>query len=103
MCNLHYNASVRCPNQTWVLSVAETVRHPHHRQRGTIRPVADPVHGDVELPGHPIKFRNLPNNVPLDAPTLGEHNEQVLTGLLGHSADEIAQLRSDGVLFEKGS
>ena len=84
-----------------VLSVAETVNHPHLRQRGTIRKVADRLHGEVELPGHPIKFRNLPNNVPLEAPTLGEHNEEVLAGLLGHSADEIAQLRADGVLIEK--
>jgi len=32
------------------------------------------------------------------APCLGEHNEQVLTGLLGMDAAEVAQLREEGVI-----
>ena len=84
-----------------VLSVAQTVHHPHHRQRGTVRRVHDRLHGDVDLPGFPIKFRNLPNNIELDAPTLGEHNREVLSDLLGRSDAEIAELRTTGILVEK--
>ena len=84
-----------------VLSVEETVHHPHLRARGTIRTVHDRLHGDVDLPGFPIHFRNLPNNIPLDAPTLGEHNEELLTGLLGRDPEEVEKLRAEGVLVEK--
>jgi crotonobetainyl-CoA:carnitine CoA-transferase CaiB-like acyl-CoA transferase len=39
--------------------------------------------------------------LPLVAPTLGEHNSEVLTGLLGMDAAEVARLRAAGVLQEK--
>lgn len=81
-----------------VLSVADTVEHPHLRQRGTVRTVDDPIHGAVEMPGMPIKWKNLPNNIPLDAPTLGQHNEQIIGRLLGHSTAEMKRLSSEGVL-----
>jgi CoA:oxalate CoA-transferase len=84
-----------------VLSVAETVNHPHHRQRGTVRRVEDRLHGEVDLPGFPIKFKHLPNNIPLDAPTLGEHNTEILTELLGRSERDVEKLRLEGVLLEK--
>ncbi len=86
-----------------VLSVAETVNHPHHRARGTVRRVTDRLHGEVDLPGFPIKFRDLPNNIPMEAPTLGEHNTEVLTQLLGRSEKEVEKLRLEGVLLEKNS
>ena len=84
-----------------VLSVAETVHNEHLLARGTVRTVEDPVHGPVEIPGHPIKWKNHPNNIPLVAATLGQHNESILTGNLGRSADELEELRRDGILVEK--
>jgi crotonobetainyl-CoA:carnitine CoA-transferase CaiB-like acyl-CoA transferase len=35
------------------------------------------------------------------APLLGQHNEEVLTGLLGLGADEMAELRQAGVIGER--
>jgi crotonobetainyl-CoA:carnitine CoA-transferase CaiB-like acyl-CoA transferase len=32
------------------------------------------------------------------SPMLGEHNEDILSGLLGLTADEIAQLGQDGII-----
>ncbi len=83
-----------------VLSVAETTQNPHMRARGTVRTVDDPLHGKVDIPGMPIKWKDHPNNIALTAPTLGQHNEEVLTGL-GHSPGDIAGLRKAGVLVEK--
>jgi crotonobetainyl-CoA:carnitine CoA-transferase CaiB-like acyl-CoA transferase len=51
----------------------------------------------------PIKWKHHPNNIPLAAPTLGQHNEQVLAERLGKSRQEIAALREAGVLVEKNS
>ena len=84
-----------------VLTVAETMRHPHHRERGTVRTVKDPIAGEFEMPGHPLRFSEFPDPAPLEAPTLGQHNEQVLTEELGHDPDEVRRLESDGVLFSK--
>jgi len=84
-----------------VLSVAETVQHPHFRERGTVRTVEDPLHGPVDLPGMPIKWKTLPNNIPLDAPTLGQHNAKVLTETLGRTPEQVKALLRDGVLVER--
>jgi crotonobetainyl-CoA:carnitine CoA-transferase CaiB-like acyl-CoA transferase len=86
-----------------VLSVAETVHHPHHRARGTVRTVNDPLHGDFEMPGMPLKFSEFPEPLSLVAPTLGQHNEEILTTYLGRSAEDVRRLREAGVLLEKNS
>jgi crotonobetainyl-CoA:carnitine CoA-transferase CaiB-like acyl-CoA transferase len=82
-----------------VLSVAEAVAHPHMRARGTVRTVTDRVWGDVDLPGPALRFSAFPDELPLQAPFLGEHNEDVLTRHLGLSADAVQGLERDGVLF----
>jgi crotonobetainyl-CoA:carnitine CoA-transferase CaiB-like acyl-CoA transferase len=84
-----------------VLSIAETVNHPHHRERGTVRTVHDRIHGDVQMPGMPLKFSKFPHPLPLEAATLGQHNEEVLTTYLGRSKDDVQKLREAGVLVEK--
>ena len=86
-----------------VLSVEETIKHPHHRARGTVRTISDPLHGDFEVPGMPLKFSALPEPLPLIAPTLGQNNEEILTTYLGRSAEDVQKLREDGVLLEKNS
>jgi crotonobetainyl-CoA:carnitine CoA-transferase CaiB-like acyl-CoA transferase len=83
-----------------VLSIEETVNHPHLRARGTIRTVEDPLAGKFEIPGMPLRFSEFPQPLPLQAATLGQHNGEVLSDLLGRSAEEIEQLRAAGVLVE---
>lgn len=84
-----------------VLSVTETTQHPHHRARGTVRTVHDRIHGDFDMPGMPLKFSRFPKDLPLQAATLGQHNEEVLTSYLGRSAQDVNKLREAGVLIEK--
>jgi crotonobetainyl-CoA:carnitine CoA-transferase CaiB-like acyl-CoA transferase len=84
-----------------VLSVAETTQHPHHRARGTVRTVHDRLAGDFDMPGMPLKFSRFPKDLPLEAATLGQHNEEILTRHLGRSAQDVQKLRTEGVLIEK--
>jgi len=84
-----------------VLSVAETTQHPHHRARGTVRTVHDRLAGDFDMPGMPLKFSRFPKDLPLEAATLGQHNEEILTRYLGRSSHDVQQLRAAGVLVEK--
>jgi crotonobetainyl-CoA:carnitine CoA-transferase CaiB-like acyl-CoA transferase len=81
-----------------VLSIAEAVNHPHHRERGTIRQITDRVFGKLDIPGMPLRFSQFPDELPLQAPFLGEHNEEILTTHLSYTEDQVRQLRNEGVL-----
>ena len=84
-----------------VLSVIDTLEYPHLRERGTVRTINDRLHGELDVPGFPIKFSAFPEELPLEAATLGQHNEEILTTYLGRAAEEIQQLREAGVVVEK--
>ena len=60
--------------------------------------VEHPKAGRTKLTGAHIKLSATPPRVCVPAPQLGEHNEVVFGGLLGLSADRLAQLRSEGVI-----
>jgi CoA:oxalate CoA-transferase len=81
-----------------VLTIPEVVRHPHLLERGTVRPVSDPVLGDFVLPGFPFRFSAIPGPGALSAPDLGEHNHIVLGRYLGYDEERVAQLTAAGVL-----
>jgi len=84
-----------------VLSVEETVNHPHLVGRGTVRAVKDKLAGEFKIPGMPIKFVGMEANQAWEAPTLGQHNADVLQRVMGKSDAEIAALEARGVLFAK--
>jgi crotonobetainyl-CoA:carnitine CoA-transferase CaiB-like acyl-CoA transferase len=54
--------------------------------------------GQVRVDGLPARFSRTPWRIERGAPCLGEHNESVFSRLLGLSADEVAQLRAEGVI-----
>ena len=54
--------------------------------------------GQVDLIGNPIKFSETPVEYRSAPPRLGEQTEQILTGQLGLSVEEIATLRQKGVV-----
>ena len=81
-----------------ILSVREAMQHPHLRARGTVRKVTDRILGEFEVPGFPLRFSRFPDELELAAPTLGEHNEAVLSGYLGYSRERVRQLIAEGVL-----
>jgi len=46
----------------------------------------------------PIKFSETPCQMKTAAPLLGEHTDEILTGFLGYSTEELEQLKADDVL-----
>jgi crotonobetainyl-CoA:carnitine CoA-transferase CaiB-like acyl-CoA transferase len=48
----------------------------------------------------PLRFSEFPKDLPLQAATVGQHNEEVLRDLLGRSPKEIEELRAAQVLLE---
>ena len=54
--------------------------------------------GEVRVDGIPVKFSKTPWQIERGGPCVGEHNHEVLSRLLGLSADEIDDLREQGVI-----
>ncbi len=84
-----------------VLANWEIVSDPHLYQRGYFVDVVHPEVGHHRWDGYPWKFSRTPGRVRLPAPRFAEHNDDVLCGTLGLSAEEVARLRSEGVIADK--
>jgi len=75
-----------------VLSLHETMAHPHLRARGTVRRVTDRDIGPFDIPGLAAKFSRWTPAADLKADRLGEHNEEILRDILGLNDAEIREL-----------
>jgi len=70
--------------------------------RGFWEPVIHSVVGEHRYPGWPMRLSGGPGSwYRSPAPLLGQHNEEVLTGLLGLAAEEMADLQQAGVIGER--
>lgn len=83
-----------------VLTVQEAMNHPHHRQRKTVRRVHDPIMGDFDIPGMPVRFENWENRTDVKAPLLGQDNDDILRGLIGMRDHDIRELYEQKVLVK---
>lgn len=85
-----------------VLTIPEVVAHPHLLEREAIRPISDRVLGDFVLPGFPFRFSTpARTDRDLEAPDLGEHNDQVLNKYLSMETEQLRGLADRGVLVSK--
>jgi CoA:oxalate CoA-transferase len=66
--------------------------------REMIVEVDHPTAGKLKMPGVAIKMSETPGAILTAAPTLGQHNVDVLKTYLGYTEEEIASLIQDGVL-----
>jgi crotonobetainyl-CoA:carnitine CoA-transferase CaiB-like acyl-CoA transferase len=57
-----------------------------------------PRHGKTKVVGVPVRLRETPGSVRMPAPEFGEHTEEILTGLLDYSWEEVAELRRSDVI-----
>ena len=81
-----------------VMSPADAVDDPHFQARGTVRQIDDPHIGTFNVPGFPIRFDGRPVEPELVAASLGEHNEEILRGLLGVGEERYRQLVEDEII-----
>lgn len=82
-----------------VMSIEETVSHPYFAARKMVRQVPDRILGEVTIPGFPFKFSAFPDSLDLEAPFLGEHNDEVFGRYLGRSPDSLGALYKQGALY----
>ena len=79
------------------IPMAEEDPHPWERQ--TMVEVPDFLAGSIAVSGDYWHFSRTPAVVG-STPQVGEHNDEVLSDILGYSAEEIAQMREDNVIGE---
>src|SRR5690606_3684537 len=71
---------------------------PHFAAREAIVRVPHPDFGEVGVQNVVPKLSDTPGRVRTAGPALGQHNDEVYGGLLGLSAQEIADLASAGII-----
>lgn len=74
-------------------SIPEVFSHPQATARGMTLESEHPTAGSVRLTGFPYKLSQTPAELHKPPPLLGQHTEEVLTGLLGYSTEDVASLR----------
>ncbi|MEL7566595.1 MAG: CoA transferase [Dehalobacterium sp.] len=81
-----------------VLTIPQVCADPHINAREMLVEIDHPIAGRVKIPGTPMKLAETPAHVTGTAPTLGQHNEEILTELLGCNKDTVRQLQEEGVI-----
>ncbi len=78
-----------------VMDVDEIFSEPHVIHRQMVVDVDHPRYGKMKQLGFPIKFSDTPWQIQIPPARLGEHTDEVVSGL-GYSTEEIQKLREDG-------
>ena len=81
-----------------VKDAREAIEDQHLRQRGFWAYLDHPEVGRTLYNRAPIVFSRTPLVMETAAPSIGQHTKEVLSGMLGYSEAEIAQMSSDEVL-----
>ena len=79
-------------------SLPQVFAHPQAQAREMTLESEHPTAGTVRLTGFPYKLSETPAEIHRPPPLLGEHTEEVLTGLLNSSPEAVAALRDKGAI-----
>jgi crotonobetainyl-CoA:carnitine CoA-transferase CaiB-like acyl-CoA transferase len=82
-----------------VNTIPQAAEDPHPWERRTMMEVPDFLAGTIAVSGDYWHFSRTPVVVG-STPKVGEHNQEVLSGLLGYSPEEIAELLEENVIAE---
>jgi len=81
------------------LTVDQLANDPHLLAREMIKEVDYPQPiGKLKIPGSPLKLSAIDTNIESLPPSLGEHNEQIYSELLGYDSTKIATLKEEGII-----
>ena len=81
-----------------VLKGGETIIDPHLEARGFWDVIDHPEAGPYKQVTTPWQLSKSPRRVATASPSLGAHNHEILSSILGLSEAEIALLESDGII-----
>lgn len=81
-----------------VCSIDEIFNDPQYEARENIVYVKDERVGELAVPNVVPRLSDTPGGIDWLGPRLGEHNEEILGGKLGLSAEHLKALQQDGVI-----
>lgn len=81
-----------------VNDVQDTLNHAHTKARDMVIEVEHDSCGPIKMVNTPVKYSESQPGVRTAPPTLGQHTDEILGDLLGHSVNEIAALKKQGVV-----
>ncbi|MBB3119422.1 CaiB/BaiF CoA transferase family protein [Pseudoduganella violacea] len=76
----------------------DVFQNPQVQARGIVTETPHPTAGKVKLVRSPMRMSATPTDGGAAPPLLGQHTEEILRDVLGHSAQDIAALRAKGIL-----
>jgi formyl-CoA transferase len=81
-----------------IKTVAEVCESEHLKARGMAVTLPHPKAGPITMMGVPVRLHDTPGAATVPPPLLGEHTEEILTGLLGMPKAKVESLRASGVI-----
>jgi crotonobetainyl-CoA:carnitine CoA-transferase CaiB-like acyl-CoA transferase len=81
-----------------VVDPRTTHTHPQLTARGFYEPLVHPVAGTHPVATVPFRYRSVESWLRAPAPSLGQHNREILTGVLGLGDAEVDALEAEGVI-----
>ena len=81
-----------------VLSMGEVIDDPHIKERQAFIERDHPTAGPVKLLAPWIHMSKTPASIRHDSPSIGQHTDEVLGGLLGLNSGELSSLRAENVI-----
>ena len=81
-----------------VQNAEDMVNCRHLEARNMWTEFEDPVGGRFIVPSNPVKLSRISQRPPRRPPLVGEHNEEVLCGLLGLNQRELEDIRAEGAI-----
>jgi len=82
---------------TEINNIAQATAEPHMWERELLVKVPDPFADTIHVSGKFIKLSRSETVVGSPS-TIGQHNDEIIGGLLNYSAEQLRQLRSEGVI-----
>jgi crotonobetainyl-CoA:carnitine CoA-transferase CaiB-like acyl-CoA transferase len=81
-----------------VLNLQDVLENPQAKSREMFVKVDHPAAGEMTQPGFPIKFSETKGDFSQPSPSLGQHNDEILSKVLGFSEDKIRKLKNSGIV-----
>ncbi len=82
----------------YVQTSADLFTCPQVAARHMLVEVNDPIAGPVKFANNPFRLSAAADKTPVPPPRLGEHNDEILTAVLGYGASEVARLKQTKVI-----
>ena len=82
-----------------VYQVNECMEDPHLKERGRFFHLEHPRAGRYRTVSFPVKFSEIQPVERSATPLVGQHNREVLEGLLGYDSSRVEKLEKGGVIY----